>query len=426
MGLVDEPDRTVFLPLTGRCDCGRCCAGIVASPLPERRQVSERVIRREVTEYRIVEGVCVCGQAHRSAFPPGIEAPVQYGPGVYALAVHLTQYQLPPYQRTAELFDELAGIAISPATVHAAVRSAATRVQPEVAAIGQALVRAAVAHADETGVREESTPAVFSDRLRLEQKVHLALGQRDEIDRVGGAVESQHVGEGDLPCLDRIEQRVRLVDPQSGDAHRVGQKKQPRQVGPMPQDGGEGRVGPDGAAPGDPGRDLPQEGIDRRAVHAGWRLRLEGFDLFLLAQRLGSELEGQHARLGRVQTGQAHQGELLQPRIAQVGKDLPGAWQDDDAAVPRRDLVSRTIGQSSPDLADHTPTCVVVEGEEQLPQIFRVPEIHVGEIGDGLLVTTHGSPLDSEGRARTAAHPSVSPPRTSRRGPPRFEPLPRG
>jgi hypothetical protein len=54
---------------------------------------------------------------------------------VYAFAVYLTQYPFLPYQRTAELFDELAGIALSPAT----------RVRAPVQAIGQALVRAAVA-----------------------------------------------------------------------------------------------------------------------------------------------------------------------------------------------------------------------------------------------------------------------------------------
>lgn len=161
---MEAPDRTVILPLTGHCDCGRCRAGIVASSLPERRQVTELVVRREVTEYRIVEGVCACGRVHRSAFPPGIDAPVQYGPGVYAFAVHMTQYQLLPYQRTAALLDELAGIAISPATIHTAVMSAAMRVHAEVAAIGQALVRAAVAHADETGVRSRgpsSTGCMF-------------------------------------------------------------------------------------------------------------------------------------------------------------------------------------------------------------------------------------------------------------------------
>ena len=47
--LVDEPDQRVIVPLTGTCDCGRCRTGIVAEVLPERRQVVELVIRREIT-----------------------------------------------------------------------------------------------------------------------------------------------------------------------------------------------------------------------------------------------------------------------------------------------------------------------------------------------------------------------------------------
>jgi len=82
--------------------------------LPERRQVVEVVIQRAVIEYRIVGGTCTCGRVQRSAFPEGVTATVQYGPGVSALAMYLTQSQLLPYQGTAELFQELAGIALSP------------------------------------------------------------------------------------------------------------------------------------------------------------------------------------------------------------------------------------------------------------------------------------------------------------------------
>jgi transposase len=78
---------------------------------------------------------------------------VQSGPGVSALAVYLTQYQLLPYERTAAVFDELAGIAISPGSLYHAVATAAARLQAPVAAIGEALARAPLAHADETGVR---------------------------------------------------------------------------------------------------------------------------------------------------------------------------------------------------------------------------------------------------------------------------------
>jgi len=121
--------------------------------LAERRQVVEVEIQRKVIEYRIVGGTGACGRAQRSTFPAGIEAPVQYGPGVSAFAVYMTQYQLLPYQRTAEVLNERAGLGTSPGTLQRAVRVAATRPEVPVTAIRRALIAAPVAHADETGRR---------------------------------------------------------------------------------------------------------------------------------------------------------------------------------------------------------------------------------------------------------------------------------
>jgi len=78
---------------------------------------------------------------------------VPYGPSVLAFAVYMTQYQLLPYQRTAEVLDELTGLGISPGTLQCAVRVAATCLEAPVNAIRRALVAAPVAHADETGLR---------------------------------------------------------------------------------------------------------------------------------------------------------------------------------------------------------------------------------------------------------------------------------
>jgi len=153
LALVADPEHTATMPLVGSCACGQSLAALPVEELPERRQVADLVVRREVTEYRTVRGVCACGQVHRSAWPAGVEAPVQYGPGVAAFAVYLTHYQQLPYQRTAELLQALAGIALSPATIYTMGREAAARLSAPVAAIGQALVRRAVAHADETGMR---------------------------------------------------------------------------------------------------------------------------------------------------------------------------------------------------------------------------------------------------------------------------------
>jgi len=78
---------------------------------------------------------------------------VQYGPGGSAFAVYMTPYPLRPYQRTAEVLNERAGLAISPGTLQRTVRVAAARPEAPVTAIRDALVAAPVAHADETGRR---------------------------------------------------------------------------------------------------------------------------------------------------------------------------------------------------------------------------------------------------------------------------------
>ena len=77
--------------------------------------------------------------------------------GLSALAVYLTQYQLLPYQRRADLLGELAGIAIAPASVYTAVTQATRRLAAPVQAIQQARVHAPVVHADETGLRVDGT-----------------------------------------------------------------------------------------------------------------------------------------------------------------------------------------------------------------------------------------------------------------------------
>ena len=90
------------------------------------------------------------GTHNAARFLLGIKAPVQYGLSVSAFAVYMTQYQLLPYQRTAEVLNELAGLGVSPGTLRRAVRVAAARLEAPVTAIRDPLVAVPVAHADET------------------------------------------------------------------------------------------------------------------------------------------------------------------------------------------------------------------------------------------------------------------------------------
>jgi transposase len=148
---AESPGHIVLHAPPATCECGL--------PLPEATVVEARQVfdlpslHYEVTEHRVLEAYCACGKRHRGEFPEGVNGPVQYGPGLKAAAVHLTQHHMLPAQRTADLMGDLAGLPLSDATVLAAVAEARERLEPTVTAIAQALVAAPIAHADETGLR---------------------------------------------------------------------------------------------------------------------------------------------------------------------------------------------------------------------------------------------------------------------------------
>ena len=148
---VSVPDAVIEHRLPEHCACG---ARLATTRACERRQVFDiPVARFEVTEHRTWQARCRCGREHHSAFPAGVGQLAQYGPNVKALAVHLTQGQLLPLLRTAQLIEQLFGLPVSAATVHAWIGEAAQRLAPEVERIGHALTLTPVAHADESGLR---------------------------------------------------------------------------------------------------------------------------------------------------------------------------------------------------------------------------------------------------------------------------------
>jgi transposase len=148
-----EPDEIIVSPLPDRCACGASLSESDAL-IAGRRQVFDiPVAHYHVVEQCALQLRCTCGRPHSSAFPAGVTEAVHYGPNVRALAVHLTQGQLLPYGRAAQLIDDLYGLEVSPATLLAWVDEASGLLQPSVDRIAQALILAPVAHADESGLR---------------------------------------------------------------------------------------------------------------------------------------------------------------------------------------------------------------------------------------------------------------------------------
>lgn len=154
---VAQPTQVVCHPLPTHCD--RCCRQLPQEQASvwERRQVIEiPVAAHEVIEHRSLALVCQCGQMHASAFPSGVTEAVQYGPNVRALGVHLTQGQMLPFARAAELMEDLYGVSVSPGTLVAWVGQASAALQGTADLVAEQLRGAPLVHADESGLRVDS------------------------------------------------------------------------------------------------------------------------------------------------------------------------------------------------------------------------------------------------------------------------------
>lgn len=96
---------------------------------------------------------CTCGKVHRGAFPRDVSAPVHYGPSLKAASVYLTQWQLLPVRRSADVLGHLFGMPVSPATVIGAIAQASLLLTPAGEVIKQGILDSKVVCFDETGPR---------------------------------------------------------------------------------------------------------------------------------------------------------------------------------------------------------------------------------------------------------------------------------
>ena len=110
----------------------------------------------QVTEHRAHQ--CRCGQCDgmtRADFPDGVNAPVQYGARIAGIASYLQTVHCIPEHRLGEIFKDLLGVPVAPATLSSLIWRTSDRLKPVALAIKEALIgsRSGVVHLDETGQR---------------------------------------------------------------------------------------------------------------------------------------------------------------------------------------------------------------------------------------------------------------------------------
>jgi transposase len=155
----------------------------------ERRQVFDLPpVRFVVTEHRAQTRRCpVCGLTARAEFPPGMRAPVQYGPAVLARAAYLNLYQLLPVARTAEAMRDLFGCSPSPAIIQRAGRVFSEKLVRCEQRIKAAIRDSAVVGVDETGLRVAGACG-WIHAARTDEPTHFAYDSRrgrDAMQQVG-------------------------------------------------------------------------------------------------------------------------------------------------------------------------------------------------------------------------------------------------
>lgn len=121
----------------------------------QKRQVVDIDISKVVTEYQAQILENEQGERFIGEFPEGVNSPIQYGVGVKAHAVYLSQYQLLPYNRIEEYFSEQLDIPISAGSLFNFNEQAAALVKSSGAegVIKEALQTTyQTLHVDETGI----------------------------------------------------------------------------------------------------------------------------------------------------------------------------------------------------------------------------------------------------------------------------------
>jgi transposase len=152
--MAEQPDRVAR---HGPHQCKKCGASLADAPVVavERRQVIDLPsVLVEVVEHQVESRRCGCGQTTSGCFPDGVNASLQYGPGLHGVAVYLNQAQLLPMARTVEILTDVLGCpSFSEGTLASAVEACHAGLASVEAAIQVGVQTAAVAHFDETGLQ---------------------------------------------------------------------------------------------------------------------------------------------------------------------------------------------------------------------------------------------------------------------------------
>jgi transposase len=152
---VEEPDNIIEHAVDHCTQCGLDLSSTPVSDV-EKRQVFDipPPPQIQVTEHQAQIKACpCCANRNKAVFPEQVSQPVQYGNRIQAIATYLNQYQLLPYQRLQEYFQDVHGLHLSQGTLKNVLKRAHQHLEQFAHSAKAGVSSSEVAHFDETGMR---------------------------------------------------------------------------------------------------------------------------------------------------------------------------------------------------------------------------------------------------------------------------------
>lgn len=150
--MVSNPDSVIEHQSDYCPRCGSNLSQVVGS-VSEVRQLFDipAAIRAIVTEHRVIEKQCSCGQCCKAAFPADVRSRVCYGTNIRTLVTYLSCTQSIPYKRMTEVLRDCFGVELSQGTVDNILDDMSDKSLSAYKEIHDRIEQSAVVGADETG-----------------------------------------------------------------------------------------------------------------------------------------------------------------------------------------------------------------------------------------------------------------------------------
>jgi transposase len=148
----ETPDLIIVHPIESCEHCGQDLRLQGAQGYESRQVFDLPPIKLQVTEHRGEIKSCPCCKAvTRAAFPARVTHQVQYGLEIQKLAVYFSNYQLLPYKRTSDMFEDLLGHRINESSLVSMNQRCADSLAGFIRELKKTIAEQPVIHADETG-----------------------------------------------------------------------------------------------------------------------------------------------------------------------------------------------------------------------------------------------------------------------------------